>query len=185
MVAARYASLHPSRVSALVLEDPPWQTMGSRIAETPLLSFFQGLHAIRRQTSDLQQCCQLLAKLEIRDPSSGSVTRLGDVRDQASLRFTAACLQHMDPAVFEPIVQGSWLDGYPLTETIQGIQCPTLLLQADSCAGGMLTDDDARLFQELSADCTLVRIPGCGHLMHWLRPTELLSHLHAFLASLH
>ncbi len=184
MVAARFASLHPSRVSALVLEDPPWHTMGARIAETPLLSFFKGLHAIRCQTSDIQQGRKLLAEMHVTDPSTGGVTRLGDVRDQASLRFTAACLQHMDPAVFEPIVAGRWLDGYPLTETIAQIQCPTLLLQADSCVGGMLTDEDAQLFQDLCSDCTFVRSPGCGHLMHWLRPTELLSHLHAFLASL-
>ncbi len=90
----------------------------------------------------------------------------------------------LDPAVLDPIVAGNWLDGYDVRETLAGIPCPTLLLQADPQRGGMLSEEDAQLAESLISDCWRVKIPGCGHLIHGLQPEESTRYTLPFLASL-
>ena len=96
----------------------------------------------------------------------------------------ASCLAQIDPDVLTPIIEARWLTGYDWEATLKAIHCPTLVLQADTAAGGMLMDADARRAQELIADCTLVRFPQVGHLIHWMSTQELLRHTSCFLESL-
>ena len=75
--------------------------------------------------------------------SSGGFKRLGDLRDRASLAWSAQCLSQLDPEVLTPVIEGRWLDGYDFPDALSRVRCPTLLLQADPSAGGALTDADA------------------------------------------
>lgn len=188
MVAARVAALRPQLISAVILEDPPWDTMGKRIGQTALLGYFSDLQRVAFDISQdgisLEQCVQRLADILLVDPQSRVTTRLGDVRDAVSLRFTASCLAKLDPSVFDPIVQGSWLDDYPIDATLSKITCPTLVLQADEAAGGMLTDADALRCTTLIPQCTHVKLKQTGHLMHWSRSSEIVNLALGFIASL-
>ena len=114
----------------------------------------------------------------------GKPIRLGDVRDDTALRFSASCLGRVDPAVLTPIVEGRWLEGYDETRSFQLVRCPTLLLEADPSAGGMLQEEDARIAQSLIRDCIRIRMDGASHLIHWSRREALLNHVTAFLESL-
>jgi len=167
MVAAAAAAEVPDRVSALVLEDPPFQTMGHGIAETSFLSQFSGIHGLLGREISVAQLAAELAELPIRAPGAAQATRLGDVRDAASLRFFASCLQQVDPEVLAPIIESRWLDGYDLPAIAKRLNCPTLLLQADLMAGGMLRDDDAETLLSAATDVTRIRMPQTGHLIHW------------------
>lgn len=182
MVAAAAAAKLGSQVEALVLEDPPLQTMGNRIQETPLLSLFQAMHRVASgDRSRLNEMVQQLSDSAIEDPETGSKSRLGDLRDRASLRFTASCLQRLDSAVLEPIVAGQWLEGYDADAVFSELRCPTLLLQADPQYGGMLIDDDAARIVDLAEDITRVRLPRCSHLIHWDQTSMLLNYVLTFL----
>ena len=181
MVAAALAGRFSQRVKGLVLEDPPFGTMGQRIATTPLLSYFDGLKEFAGTTDATGVAAQKLAELRVTCPVTHGQTRLGNIRDAASLRFTAKSLSQLDPRVFDTILTGQWLDGYDIEPVLKAVRCPTLLLQADIATGGMLTDDDARLAESLMADVTRIRLPGVGHLIHWLRTEELLRSVQAFL----
>ena len=50
--------------------------------------------------------------------------------------------------------------------------------------GGMLTDDDAAEAERLMPDCSRVRLPKSGHLIHWLQTETCLRLVNSFLESL-
>jgi pimeloyl-ACP methyl ester carboxylesterase len=108
---------------------------------------------------------------------------MGDVRDTVALRFHAACLSHMDPAAFEPIVEGRWLEGFNWKSIIPDVRCPILLLQADTAAGGMLTNDDAHFLIDHATDLTAVRFPDISHQIHGTDTAAFLKFVIPFLES--
>lgn len=180
MVALATAAAAPELIAGVVLEDPPFHTMGRRIHETPLHSFFQGLQPFAGDLRNPGYLAKDLAEIRITAPNGGT-TRLGDVRDATSLRFTAQSLSQLDPAVLTPIVAGEWLEGYDLPTILSNTVCPVLLLQADQACGGMLTDADAELLATQLPDCTRVRFPNAPHLIHWTQTENLLRHVIGFL----
>jgi len=184
MVVAAAASERPDRVSAIVMEDPPMHTMGARIAETSLLPFFSALKPFAGSQEPVSSIARKLAETRLPDSKKDGDVRLGDMRDATSLQFTAACVKKLDPEVFDPILAGEWLDGFDTEHVFRNVRCPALLVQADTPCGGMLTDEDAQSITSLAPDVVRVKLPGCGHLVHWSRTAELLNHVHAFLESL-
>ena len=182
MLAAAVAAAAPDLVSAAIMEDPPFETMGKRIRETPLHGYYSQLQPFARSTSRTASIAKHLAEIRITD-NAGTVHRLGDTRDATSIRFTARCLKQLDPSVLDSIVSGEWLKGYDCHDIWQRIDCPSLLLQADGEAGGMLTDADADRLVEEAADCLLVKFPQTGHVIHWEHTEDLLTKTLAFLES--
>jgi pimeloyl-ACP methyl ester carboxylesterase len=188
MVAAGVAANLGGRIRAIILEDPPFETMGSRIDQTPLLSYFAAVRSLVRsesfQSAGLNQKARQLANIVTTDPATGKSTCLGDVRDAAALRFFASCLAVVDPDVLAPIVAGRWLEGYDWREVVGRITAPILLLQADAAAGGMLIDDEAREFTAAAGDATLVKLAGAGHNLHTSRTQDVLNLVTQFLDAL-
>jgi pimeloyl-ACP methyl ester carboxylesterase len=181
MVAAAVAAELPDRVRGIILEDPPFHTMGTRIAGSTWQALFLGMKTAGDAGGSTEAITDALA--EIRLPTSGSgFKHLGDLRDRASLAWSAECLRRLDPKVLTPVIEGRWLDGYDFPSLLSGVRCPTLLLQADPSAGGALTDDDAATLNSLVAGCQHVRFPGCGHNLHRDRPKEVLEALQSFAA---
>ena len=163
MVALRVAAEMRDHVRAIVLEDPPFQTMGTRIRETPYYSQFLGVRNLMLRDVTIGQLARDLAEVQITVPGQDQPVRFGDLRDEAQLRWNATCLKVIDPDVFAPILEGRWLEGYDVDRTIQRVRCPTLVLQADSAAGGMLMDDDTNFMLQSIRDCVRIRFPGVGH----------------------
>lgn len=186
MVATAVAERCKHLVLGAVLEDPPFDTMGGRIAETAYLSQFTAMQQILReeQWHGPTDLARKLADIMLTDPRTGETTRMGDRRDLAALRFHASCLLKMDPECLTPIVEGNWLEGFPWRRYVEGIDCPILLIQADAAVGGMLVDEDAEVFSERAADVTRVQTPGLGHALHQAQPEALLRVIVPFLESL-
>lgn len=168
MVAAAAAAEAPELVTALVLEDPPFRTMGSHIRETPHHGYFSAVATIAGSGGSISDLARRFGALEVPGPGLSQVIRVRNQRDAVGLRFTAWCLQSMDPEVLEPIVAGEWLQGYRQEEIFRAVTCPALLLQAGEAAGGMLTDEDAAQFESLAKDAVTVKFPGVPHNMHWM-----------------
>ena len=184
MVAAAAAAELPERVQALVLEDPPWETLGSRIHETSFHSFFEGVRGVVSRGGTIETMTRAMADIDVVTPGTATSVKLGQVRDLAALRVSADSLKMMDPAVLDPILAGHWLDGYDRDAVLRNVHCPTLLLQADWSAGGMLADADAALTEKSIANCVRVRFEGVGHLLHWEAREKVLSAVMNFLESL-
>lgn len=184
MVAAHVAAAEPERVRAVVAEDPPFHTMGERIGTTPLLSYFHAMQPLCGRGLPRAELLTRLGDAPLKNPLTGQTVRLSDTRDAAAIRFAAAALQRLDPAVLQPIIAGQWLDGYDVADVGRRLQCPVLLLQADHAAGGMLIDDDVELWRQVVADLTVVHFPAAGHMLHWQRTHEVANVVTAFLESL-
>ena len=137
MVAAAVAAKFPDRVRAVILEDPPMTTISDRITESVLYSHFCNMQRFAGDQRPVGEIARELAEAHMKDPRTGEETRLGDVRDAAALRFTASCLQQLDPNVLLPIVEGRWLESYETEAVFRAIRCPALLLQADVAVGGL------------------------------------------------
>jgi pimeloyl-ACP methyl ester carboxylesterase len=163
MVALLMAAEMREHIKAVILEDPPFQTMGARIRETSSFQQFAGIKALLRKEIPIGELAAQMAAVDITTPGSDQKRRLGDVRDMAALRWLATCLQHVDPDVFTPILEGRWLEGYDVDRTIQRVRCPTLVLQADGEAGGMLVEEDASFMERSISECVRIRFPGVGH----------------------
>src|SRR5262249_44586517 len=99
---------------AVILEDPPFQTLGSNISDTVYLSQFRGMQPLAGSRHPVADIARGLAEIQLVTPGTGRRTRFGDVRDGVSLRFGARCLSQVDPEVLTPIVAGRWLEGYDL-----------------------------------------------------------------------
>jgi pimeloyl-ACP methyl ester carboxylesterase len=180
MVAAALAARRPKRVTGVVLEDPPFHTMGNRIHDSPLGSYFTALRGLAGSDKPVGELARELADLRY---GPGGAIRCGDTRDATTLRFSASCLKRLDPAVIDPIADGTWLEGYDEAEVFRGLTSPALVLQADPERGGMLTDTDAEALAQQSADATVVKVRGAGHALHWAATQSTLCHVLAFLAS--
>ena len=183
MVALSAAADAPDLVTAVILEDPPFHTMGDGIQNGALLSFFNGLRPFAGHQRPVSEVARELAEIRISVPGREQSARLGDSRDATSLRFTARALKQLDPAVLRPIIDGQWLAGFDWQALIPRVQCPVLVLQADGACGGMLTDADADLLAANLADCTRIRFPNSPHLIHWAQADLLLRHVIGFLES--
>lgn len=183
MVAAAVAAELPARVRGIILEDPPFHTMGNRIASSTWQAQFTGMREAARKGGSVGDITDALA--DIRLPASGGgFKHLGDLRDRASLAWSAQCLSQLDPEVLTPVIEGRWLDGYDFPSLLSGLRCPSLLLQADPSAGGALTDADAESLKSIVSDCQHVRFPGCGHNLHRDRPESVLQAFADIAASL-
>ncbi|MDH4477887.1 MAG: alpha/beta hydrolase [Verrucomicrobiaceae bacterium] len=182
MVAAAVAAELPDRVRGIILEDPPFHTMGNRIAGSAWQAQFTGMREAARKRGSVEEITDALA--DIRLPASGGgFKRLGELRDRASLAWSAQCLSQLDPEVLTPVIEGRWLDGYDFPSLLSGLRCPTLLLQADPSAGGALTDADAESLKSIVSDCQHVRFPSCGHNLHRDRPESVLRAFADFAAT--
>jgi pimeloyl-ACP methyl ester carboxylesterase len=184
MVAAAAAAQAPQLVRGVVLEDPPFETLGMRIRETAFFDYFTEVGRVMRGGGTVEEVQRQLAEIQVVGPDGRTRTRLGDVRDATSLRFFAACLTQVDPSVLDPLIEGRWLAGYEMDAIFRRIQCPALLLQAEIRCGGMLTDHDADRFERLVTRAMRIRFPNVGHSIHWTDTPGTLRYVLGFLGSL-
>jgi pimeloyl-ACP methyl ester carboxylesterase len=178
MVALSLAAECASNLTRVVLEDPPFHTMGRDIGATPYVAQFTGMREAARRGGDMIAMTDRLA--EIRLPSAQGMVRLGDVRDRASLEFSAECLAAIDPEVLTPLIEARWLDGYDPASLWPRVTCPALLLQGDPAAGGAFRDEDLFAARRAVAKHQHRRFDGVGHQIHRTCPGEFLAALRAF-----
>lgn len=175
MLALAFAALRPSLVRAIVLEDPPFQTMGTRLPGSALDAYFRAI---------APQVGRGLSARELGDTVLPGGVTLRFQRDEAELRFMARAFAMADPRVMTSVLDGTWVQGYDEKSMWQRLACPALLFQSDAAQGGMLTDEDAAAACRLSPHVSLVRLPGIGHNAHWQDAPLVARYLTAFLESL-
>jgi pimeloyl-ACP methyl ester carboxylesterase len=187
MVTMELAARRPERIASVILEDPPFHTMGNRISSTVWLSYFSQVKHLRNDDRFLdgtrKEQVAMLAEIVLVDPKTGATQRLGDQRDQASLRFMAECVLQMRSEVLHPVVEGRWLEGWDWEEVSAGITMPACILQADERTGGMLTQEDCRKLVMKMSDAVPVFFEKSGHNLHWLRTQDVLNCVYTFLDS--
>ena len=183
LVAGLVAAEMPECVRAVVLEDPPAPSVLRGLRQTPFATMFVAMQPLAGHTRPLSEVARELA--DTRLPGLGQATvRLGDVRDATSLRFMARCLRDLDANVLTDLLSGVWLDGYDAEHVWAGVRCPALLLCGEEVRGGMLPRGEARTIASQMADCTLIDVPGVGHLIHSLQAEATLRFVSGFLEAI-
>lgn len=183
MVALMAASRWPDSVRGVILEDPPFSTMGDRFHSSFLRLQFEGLSRLLRQYDDEEGLCRGLMELPVKRASDGAVVRFIELRDAASLRTYAQYLQNVDPAVLEPIVGGRWMNGYDLSTVCASVRCPVLVFQASQKLGGMLTEDDLSTLQSGLMECEVIKATESGHMIHATHGDQMVQALIRFLGA--
>lgn len=188
MVAAAVAAEEPELVQAIVLEDPPFEVMGLRLRETMFHDLFLGYQPLAGSALPIDELTRKLAEVRVgRGNGVGllpSPRRLGDVRDEPSLRFHAACLKQLAPEVLDPIVACRWLEGYETERVLQQVTCPVLFLRGDFLTGGALPDDYAESLIARLRYVTARKFQGVGHGIHSSATIEMANCVAGFLESL-
>lgn len=185
LVATAAAAARPSRVSAVVLEDPPSPGFWRQLSDTMYQPTFEAMQQwASRKDLSVRQLAEGFGSEVVKSWPDGRVMRISDVRDAVSLRFSASCIRDLDPRVMTLILAGRWHEGYDQEASFSGVTCPTLLLRGDVARGGMLPQDDAERLQRLMMDCLRIDFPTAGHLLHWQVRSEVAGHVGSFLESL-
>lgn len=182
LVAAAVAGARTELVQAVVLEDPPSEAFLAKLPETAYHATFTAMRRLAGSNLPVAELTRELGMTEVRTPAG--MVPLRQVRDAASLRYLARCLQDVDRDVYTPVLEGRWCQGYDERSIWKSIGCPALLLRGDPALGGMLPDADAKVMTESVPDLTRVDIAGVGHLIHALQPETTTRHLLNFLESL-
>ena len=183
MVAAAVAAELPDLIRGVIMEDPPFHTMGNRIHDTNWQILFLGMREAVKQGGGVARVADALAAIEL-PTAEGSHRTLGQLRSVSSLEWSAECLQSLDPEVLTPVIDGCWLNGFGFPEVLRHVRCPALLLQADPTAGGALVDEDANAVIESLPFGKRIHFPGAGHQLHRDFPQSVRQALHDFTVTL-
>jgi pimeloyl-ACP methyl ester carboxylesterase len=171
MVAADCASRSPEGLLGVVLEDPPFGTMGRKILGTAWEAQFRGMYDVAGRCHGIEEIATELPKVRI-PMQDGTWKTLGDLRSKEALQWSSECLSKLAPEVLMPLMEGRWLEGYDLETIASRISCQTILIQADPTAGGALTNMDAGSFKKYAANCEHVYLPEMNHQVHRTIPQE-------------
>ncbi len=178
MVALYVAAECAPLVERVVLEDPPFHTMGDRIGSTPYRAQFAGMREVALRGGSLDEVTDALA--DIRIPTVQGMVRFGEIRDRASLQVSADFLARVDPEMFVPLAAGRWLEGFDHAALWHRVRCPTLLLQGDPSVGGAFTDEDVATARRSLSVCRHRQFAGVGHQIHRTVPAEIADTLREF-----
>lgn len=184
LAACGVAALAPSLIRAVILEDPPSESVIQGIRQSSFHSIFSGMRELAGNGMTVAQRARALAEITMPGAPNEPPIRMGDIRDATSLRFSARCLQDMDPEVLTPLLETRWLEGYHQPTLMAKVRCPALLLRADQRAGGMMTLEELRILTGAMTDCTVIEMPGVGHTVHWLEQEKTIRFVVGFLESL-
>lgn len=176
LVSIGVAVQAPDLVRGIILEDPPSPLYLKDLKKTTYHTTFECMRDLAGPHKTVQEIARGLANVRIA-LTDGKFARLADLRDATSLRFSARCLQQLDPKVLDPVLDGSWVQGLDLWELAPKVACPVLLLRGNEAQGGMLPKKDGESFSRLFPDCTAIDMVNVGHLIHWMAPqtTERLA----------
>lgn len=98
-----------------------------------------------------------------------------------AVRLRAIELQHMDPAILDPAIDGVTWGGHEPDDLLANVRCPAHLLAAQVEFGGAMTRDDVQRCITAVPHCTHTVFERTGHGIHEERPNEYLEALRQFL----
>lgn len=184
MLAMWIASHHPELVRALILGDN--LIMPHKLPPPMYVSLFSGLRDLSRKGGSVEQIADGIGRIVLPVPGSKEFVTIRELpgNDEAYLLSWARCVQAADPDTYDMTLDGSAMEGWDGDAVLRGITCPTLLLQANREAGGLMTDADVALAKRVLPHHTHVHFRSLGHALFIQQPEPVLRVVTNFLESL-
>lgn len=183
LIAVWVAAQASEGVRGIFLEDPPlYITQPSRFQETLFYGFFSMLRGYLLQHHAKGGTLDDLIPFVGQFPVNEKQTML-DVAGPEAVRERAIKLQHVDPAVLDPVIGGVILGTHDPDNLVAQIRCPVHLLAAQAEFGGAMTAQDVERFVSHAPHCTHAVLEGVGHGIHEERPDEYVQALQRFMAA--
>ena len=169
LIGIRVASMEPTAVSALIIEDPPLFLRRATVqtGSPRAYHFFQTLYEGLQQASTRLQLEQFLSQ------------QLPPERTQ-NLPEMVTRLRQVDPDVILISFNNGLMNGFEIDESLRQIICPTLLLQANPQAGGALLDQDVAAVMALLSKGQHRFVESAGHAIHVDQPELFVQIVEAF-----
>ncbi len=149
LVTLLWASAHPERASALVLEDPPLRT------QPEILGAFDGWQQLSSLTPE-----EAAAWYQREYPHWSAEDCLR--RAQTITSTAPGVFRDLRAASAEALANGDT----DRTRTLSTVQSPALLLRGNPELGGMVPAEDAERFVAVLPRARVVTIPDAGHGLH-------------------
>jgi pimeloyl-ACP methyl ester carboxylesterase len=184
MLAMWVAFHYPELVRALVLGD---NMIVARSLGNPMYkALFSALRDLARTDSTIEHIADGIGKIVLPIPGTDESVSIRELpgNDEAYLLSWARSVQNADPDAYEMTLDGSSIEGWDGEAMLRGIGCPTLLLQASTELGGLMSDADVSLATKLLPHHTHVKFRNLGHALFIQQPDPVLRALTNFLEAL-
>ena len=184
MIGMWVASHHPALVRALILGDN--LIVADRIPTPMYVALFSGLRDLARKGGSVEEIATGIGRIElpVKGTNESVFIRSLPGNDEAYLLSWARCVAQADPDTYDMALDGSALEGWNGETVLHGINCPTLLLQANRELGGLMSDADVALATLLLPHHTHVKFRALGHALFIQQPEPVLRALTNFMESL-
>jgi pimeloyl-ACP methyl ester carboxylesterase len=166
LVTLVWASEHPTRAAALVLEDPPLRT------EPEVLGAFDGWQQLAALTPEEAAAWY---RREYPEWSEEDCVR----RAETITSTAPGVFAELRAAAEEALANGAT----DRSHILAGVQTPALLLRGNPELGGMVDADDAARFAQIMPRGRVISFPNAGHHLHRDATERFLEVVIPFLAS--
>ena len=153
--ALAMAATRPGNLKAVLLEDPALfrPGPGQRPTNSPTVRLFRLYLSLLEKDLSLEEMEPELRKANPNQPEFFGA-------------WKAESLTQMDREILENVVSGRARGGGDPTESLNRVDCPVLICQADSDAGGILTDAHVAAIVPEKDNIAVKKIVGAGHNIH-------------------
>ena len=184
MVGMWIACHHPELVRALILGDN--MIVAPRLRNPMYTALFTGLRDLARSGGSVEAIAEGIGKIVLPIAGTDETICIHQLpgNDEAYLLAWARSVQQADGDAYEMTLDGSSIEGWNGETVLQGISCPTLLLQGSPELGGLMLDADVALATRLLPHHTHVRFRNLGHALFIQQPEPVLRAVTNFLESL-
>jgi pimeloyl-ACP methyl ester carboxylesterase len=137
-----------------VLEDPPLGAFSGRPSyDRPAWAALIAMRDLAQAKLPFDEMVRILAE------------RQPDLHP-ADVQWRASRLLELDPDALTTLIENRAIDNFDLTDRLQRVACPTLLLHGNPDLGGALSAAQVDWAQSLLQRGTFVYLPEVGHGLH-------------------
>lgn len=132
----------------------------------------------------VEELIEILKESPTEEPGNPEPVSMRSVfgEDSPVFPWLAENLYHQDPDILSAILDrfDDTVTGYEMELVFPKIECPTLLLQADPTAGGLMTDEEVAQVLPLLSKPSHIKLVNISHTLHNERKEPVLAALKQF-----
>jgi len=187
MIGILVAAQRPHLVRALIVGDSPLseKTWGAGLHSS--LDRLKSWRDLAAAQFSVEEIADALRNSPVEVPDQAHPLPAHEVfgTDSPWFAWMANCLSQLDPDMLTAVIDDfvTTVAGYAMERLLPAIQCPVLLLQAESDQSAMGSKPEIERALTLLARPTYIQLAGVGHPLHSTHPAEVLQAILPFLAA--